>query len=276
MKGIRNKVLVSFLGVVALLFFAGMISLSELNHVSTDTREILQTSERTIELSKQMLDAANRQNSVIIRAVIENKPNTDTAIVRDMERLEELLETAKKEAFDPTFLDSLSTATSTMRRITDHFRNLREIRLRYAALEREGADSVKITTDSLALQFNGVNWYDTVYVPVFDRLTATILDHMISTQSSLAPRTEQLKKNAYRAVTPVLISLLVMIAIVLMLCYFILFYLVNPLLAMNRNLGESLRYKVPFAFKAPANDEIEELKEKIDELIRNARTVKQE
>ena len=44
---------------------------------------------------------------------------------------------------------------------------------------------------------------------------------MISTQSSLAPRTEQLKRNAYRAVTPVLISLLVMIAIVLMLYYFV-------------------------------------------------------
>lgn len=49
---------------------------------------------------------------------------------------------------------------------------------------------------------------------------------MISTQSSLAPRTEQLKRNAYRAVTPVLISLLVMIAIVLMLYYFVSAYLV--------------------------------------------------
>ena len=91
---------------------------------------------------------------------------------------------------------------------------------------------------------------------------------MTSTQSSLAPRTEQMKKNAYRAVTPVLISLVVMIAIVLMLYYFMTVYCVNPILRMNKALGAYLSFRIPFAVKGDdLKDEMRELKEKIDSLI---------
>ena len=48
MKGIRKRVLVSFLSVVVLLFFAGLVSLFELRRVSSDTEEILRASERNL------------------------------------------------------------------------------------------------------------------------------------------------------------------------------------------------------------------------------------
>ena len=82
-----------------------------------------------------------------------------------------------------------------------------------------------------------------------------------------APRAEQMKKNAYRAVTPVLISLVVMIAIVLMLYYFMSVYCVNPIIRMNKGLGDYLSFRVPFAVKADCKDEVLELKEKIETLI---------
>ena len=96
---------------------------------------------------------------------------------------------------------------------------------------------------------------------------AAIKNYMTSTQSSLAPRAEQMKKNAYRAVTPVLISLVVMIAIVLMLYYFMSVYCVNPIIRMNKGLGDYLSFRVPFAVKADCKDEVLELKEKIETLI---------
>ena len=90
---------------------------------------------------------------------------------------------------------------------------------------------------------------------------------MTSTQSSLAPRAEQMKKNAYRAVTPVLISLAVMIAIVLMLYYFMWIYCVSPILRMNKGLSDFLQFRMPFAVQGELNDEMRELKEKIDTLV---------
>ncbi len=117
-------------------------------------------------------------------------------------------------------------------------------------------------------------WYTEEFEGVYNRLSAAVKAYMTSTQSSLAPRTEQMKKNAYRAVTPVLISLLVMIAIVLMLYYFMSVYCVNPILDMNRSLGNFLTFKMPFTVRSECKDEVLELKEKIDTLINQQRQSK--
>ena len=58
-----------------------------------------------------------------------------------------------------------------------------------------------------------------------------------------------MKKNAYRAVTPVLISVAVMIAIVLMLYYFMSIYCVSPVVRMNKSLGDWLSFRTPFNVK---------------------------
>ena len=76
-----------------------------------------------------------------------------------------------------------------------------------------------------------------------------------------------MKKFAYLAVTPVLISLVVMIAIVLMLYYFMSVYCVTPIIRMNKGLGDWLSFRVPFAVKGDLKDEVLELKEKIESLI---------
>ena len=83
-----------------------------------------------------------------------------------------------------------------------------------------------------------------------------------------------MKKNAYRAVTPVLISLVVMIAIVLMLYYFMSLYCVNPIIRMNKGLGDWLSFRVPFAVKGDLKDEVLELKEKIEALINISKQTK--
>ena len=119
----------------------------------------------------------------------------------------------------------------------------------------------------IRLSVFGDNSYDSLCRSSMERLTAAIKNYMTSTQSSLAPRAEQMKKNAYRAVTPVLISLVVMIAIVLMLYYFMSVYCVNPIIRMNKGLGDYLSFRVPFAVKADCKDEVLELKEKIETLI---------
>ena len=127
------------------------------------------------------------------------------------------------------------------------------------ALDKSFLDSLAFATTELRLL--------TDYEVLYGRLTAAIKNYMTSTQSSLAPRAEQMKKNAYRAVTPVLISLVVMIAIVLMLYYFMSVYCVNPIIRMNKGLGDYLSFRVPFAVKADCKDEVLELKEKIETLI---------
>ncbi len=246
MKGIRKRITIAFMSIVALLFFSGMISFFELRVLSNETEEILKANSRNIELAREMLDAADDQSRAFMHLAVFGRTEFDSLCRSSMERIEMQLAVAQEQAIDRASLDSLSYAVSEMRILTDDF-------LAFGA----GADAGYIDVD----------WYDNTYQNSYVSLTTNIRRFMTSTQSSLAPRTEQLKKNAFRAVTPVLISLVVMIAIVLMFYFFVLIYYVNPILKMNKGLGNYLAFKTPFDVKSEFRDEMAELKEKIETLI---------
>lgn len=276
MKGIRKRVLVSFLSVVVLLFFAGLVSLFELRRVSSDTEEILRASERNLELAKDMLDAAARQNKAVVHSVVFRQRDYDTVLMASIAELARTLEVVREAAVSEAYLDTLSASVENVQHLTQEF-------LRLRTQDEAAADGLKPFDDGdtlamkgAAADFDGARWYAESYSKAYDKLTGSIKNYMISTQSSLAPRTEQLKRNAYRAVTPVLISLLVMIAIVLMLYYFVSAYLVRPVLAMNKSLGDYLRFGLPFRIKAEVKDEVGELKDRIDDAIQLAKKAKQE
>lgn len=288
MTGIRKRVTIGFLSIVCLLFISGMLSFLELNHLSRDTDEILRANQRNIELARQMLDAAHDQNRAFIHMAVYHDGSYDSLCRASMNRLEQTLGVARLEAHDKSFLDSLAFAATELRLLTDRFlTHFAAVQAQADLARLERADSlVRGVTDSLVasdsltvsaavaeppaavvdfnaqVDFSVQEHYDALY----RRLTSAIQTYMTSTQSSLAPRTEQLKKNAYRAVTPVLISLLVMIAIVLLLYYFMLLYCVNPILKINRALGEFLQFKIPYHPKQELQDELKELSEKIETL----------
>ena len=263
MTGMRKRVTVGFLSIVCLLFFSGMVSFIELSRLSRDTGEILGANQRNIELAREMLDAVHAQNGAMVRRSVFGDRSYDSLCRAGIDRLERALLTAQEVASDKSFLDSLAFATTELRVLTDNF-------LAYGigvpaadSLSGARADSMRTAAaDSL-----GSRWYNEVYEVQYDKLISAINNYMTSTQSSLAPRAERMKTNAYRAVTPVLISLVVMIAIVLMFCYFILVYCVSPVERMNKSLENYLAFRVPFVVKGELKDEMLALKEKIESLI---------
>jgi predicted PurR-regulated permease PerM len=117
-------------------------------------------------------------------------------------------------------------------------------------------------------------WYTRQYESDYVELHNAVKNYITSMQGTLAPRTELLKKNAYRAVMPVLITLIVTILIVLMLFYFVNCYGVQPITELNKRLDDYLRYKLPFAAKGEFVDELASIKEQIEVLItRNKRRI---
>ncbi|WP_308502298.1 hypothetical protein [uncultured Alistipes sp.] len=277
MTGLRKRVTVGFLSIVCLLFFSGMISLLELGHLSRDTGEILKANARNIELAKEMLDAAHEQNVALIRLSVFGDRSSDSLCRASMARLENTLLVAQNEALDKSFLDSLAFATTELRIVTDNYLNFGEMRSS-DSMAHTGTAAPAAHHSAAAAQKNapvadslGIKWYNEEYNELYGRLTAAIKNYMTSTQSSLAPRAEQMKKNAYRAVTPVLISVAVMIAIVLMLFYFMTIYCVVPIERMNKSLADWFTFRIPFTVKGDLKDEVLELKERIETLINQSK-----
>ncbi len=280
MTGIRKRVTVGFLSIVCLLFISGMLSFVELSRLSRDTGDILKASRRNIELAKEILDAAHELNVSLIHSSVLGERQHDSLARASMQRLELVWLTAQSEALDKSFLDSLAFAATEMKILVDDYLatpSMPEVQSDTLAMATPivVSDTTRLAVDTLLVAsiepLPKENWYTDRFEGVYSRLTAAVKAYMTSTQSSLAPRTEQMKKNAYRAVTPVLSALLVMIAIVLMFYYFMLIYCVNPILDMNRSLANYLAFKVPFNVKSELKDEVQELKEKIDTLIAQAR-----
>jgi signal transduction histidine kinase len=142
-------------------------------------------------------------------------------------------------------------------------------------LRRSGYVEQNIANDSTRTEgFNGSQWYDNEYLPIYNAASNQILDVLTYAQSSLSPRAERLSRNAYRAVTPVFISLVVMIIILLMFYYFIMIYTVKPIVEMNRSLGDWMRYKLPFSVKSECRDEMAELRDKIESVTNNVKMTK--
>ena len=46
-------------------------------------------------------------------------------------------------------------------------------------------------------------------------------------------------------------------------------YIAKPIVDMNKSLGDSLKYKMPFVVKSECRDEMAELKERIETVVNN-------
>ena len=253
MKGIRKRVTIGFMSIVTLLFFSGMVSLFELGHLSTDAEAILDNSHRNMELAKGMFSSLHKQNYAVAEVAVLGSASSDSLSREGLIYLENSLAAAYDLSKGGAHLDSLTVTVAELRRLTNEM---------LAALN-----------DTLPSSFDRV-WYNDVYMPVSSKVSEQINDYMSATHEGLTLRAEQLDHNAYRAVMPVLISLLVMIAIVLMLYYFITIYCVNPVLSLRKSLADWLAFRLPFAPKSECRDELLELKEDIETLINHSKQTK--
>lgn len=242
--GMRKRMFVGFLSIILLLFFSGMVSLFELGRVSNDTEEILLASKSNVELAGEMISALNEQNdAVICMSVIgDSSDGYREACKRSIERLTSAVGLVEEGGI----VDSLiihSNILNTM--VTDYL---------------EG--NLMLTEE-----YSSRDWYVDSYKDEYLNVASHITKYMTGAQSTLGPEVNRLSRTAYRAVTPVFISLVVMLVVVLMFYYFLSVYYVRPVLRMNKSLGDYLTFKVPFDVGVTLRDELVELKERIMALI---------
>ena len=263
MKGIGKRVTVAFLSIVALLTASGVISLFELSNLSYDTDAILSASSRDIEVSKNLLRSAHAHSRAIIDIAIFGKEDK-SACHKALAELDSQISSVRDNAPAAVqgCVDSLSMFSARLRMLTDN----------YSSTETVVIDSLTVEVHKV----DGRKWYVEVYEPSYDRFTEQVKRYTTLSHGQVAPRAAQLSKNAYRSVAPVLISLAVMIAIVLMFYFFVYIYGVKPILCINKALADHLSFKLPYKVKAEMIDEIKELNDNIENLINISKSNKKQ
>lgn len=264
MKGIGKRVTVAFLSIVASLSVSGVISLFELSNLSYDTETILSASNREMEIAKNMLQLAHDHSRAMVDVTIFDKESKKDLCHQILSKLDSRIVEIYRQAPEAVkgSLDTLAIYSEELRRLTNNYHPGEMVKM----------DSLTMTP----CQVDGREWYAKVYEPTYNLFTEQIRHYTTLAHDQLEPRVEQLSKNAYRAVAPVLISLLVMIAIVLMFYYFIYVYGVKPILCINRSLSDYLSFKLPYKAKAEMIDEIKELNNNVENLVNIARSNKKQ
>ena len=263
MKGIGKRVTVAFLSIVALLTASGVISLFELSNLSYDTDAILSASSRDMEVSKNLLRSAHDHSRAIIDIAIFGKEDK-SACRKALTELDSQISSVRENApaAVQSCLDSLLMFSARLRSLTEN----------YSSTETVVIDSLTVEVHKV----DGRKWYVESYEPSYDRFTEQVKRYTTLSHGQVAPRAAQLSKNAYRSVAPVLISLAVMIAIVLMFYFFIYIYGVKPILSINKALSDYLQFKIPYKPKADMVDEIKELNDNLENLVNITRSQKKQ
>ena len=263
MKGIGKKVTVAFLSVVALLAVSGFISLSELSTLSYDTDEILAASSRDVAIAKELLGAAHDHSRAMVDVAVLKKEDSRDVCFASLNTISSHISSVYSASSDEVkgCLDTLVNYGAKLQQLVEE----------YHSSEEEEVQTDSGDTEIRPKYTDGRKWFSENYEPAHARFVAQVKRYIDLSHSELAPRAEQLSKNAYRSVTPILISLAVMISVVLMLYYFIYIYGVKPILRMNRSLSDYLSFKLPYRTKVEMIDEVKELSDNIEHLINSSK-----
>lgn len=279
MKGFGKRVTVAFLSVVALLTAAGVISLFELSNLSYDTGEMLSLSGRDMVATKELLKAAHDHRRAMIDAAVFEDGSRKVDCDKALKEINSQIASARSGASSAVraSLDTLALYGAQLQKIAEGYSTVEKVEVVAAADSTAVAQVAPVAQVVEERPVDVRRWFKETYDPAYELFVKQVERYTTLSHEGLTPHKEQLSKNAYRSVMPVLISLAVMIAIVLMLYYFIYIYAVKPILVINRSLADYLSFKLPYKTKASMIDEVKTLNDNIEHLINASKSnIKQE
>lgn len=244
MKGIRKKISVGFTCLALMLMFSGLVSLFELRRLGSSTRDLLETSTQSMELSRKMLDAVQELNTSLLQTIVLERPEFDESFERGREEFESAISSASRTPADLFELD-----------------NIRLARDNYYSLVGKFFDDNENTD---------IEWFVGMYRTAYQELTDAIKDYMVTSQRSLLANAADLRSNTYRAMMSGVITLCIAILMSLIFAYLLDLYYTRPILGIDKGLKGYIAHKIPFRVKTEGRDEIASIKDNI-ETITNSR-----
>ena len=243
----RKKISIGFISLALVLLLAGAVSVYELQRLRNQSEEIVSLNLRNTELADRMMTALQSQNSAILRMILSEATTPDAGYELGRAAFDEALKAASVTEEDATDLAAVRTAHREYREIV----------------------TVHLADDGTA----DIDWFLAIYLPAYYHLDAMLKDYLSSPANSLPARAQMLEKSVYKTITPSILTLLIAIIIVLMFYFFVDSYYVRPVIRIHKSLKNYLAHGIPFAPKFESNDdEIEGLKEMIDELAERKKT----
>ncbi len=239
---IKIKILIGFITLVILLAAAATYSIIEFSHISSSVNAFLDNNYKTIQASKNMLEAVETEESGILLLLIGEFENGRSKIRQGDSTFLTSQKVAKNnitEENEDIVLDSISTS----------YKNLQEI--------------IKYPIVGTSKERN-IDWYNTQFHPAFFKLKKHINDLMILNQTSMYEEAKFLESRAKRTIMPYIVSIIAGIIFTLTFNFLINYYYLTPL----KRIIEKVKNTKSASMYELDENAIDELKE-LDMSIRN-------
>ncbi len=239
---IKRKIIRGFILIGALLFLSGIISSIELIRLNRATSELLHASRGNIELSKNLLDAVQDQNTMLLTTITDSTINYRNEIAESRVRFNATLQTIK-EVFEGNV------------ELTSEILKIEKTAFDYNTIFNQ----VSNDTD--------LEWFVQVYRTTYNKLTASIKNFMIANENGIIDSASKVESNAFRASMVGIIALAGGILLVVLFYYLLNLFYIQPVMVMEHSLKRHLEKGFPFSVEVNTKDELLSLKNQIELLV---------
>lgn len=247
---IKFKILSGFALIIAMLVIAGFMSIIEFSKLSESVNALIEDNYKTIEASKTMIEALEREDSGILLLVSGQWKEGRTILQSADSLFNTAFDLAKNNITEP-----------------DEEKYIERIEKSYLAFREKWVIPIVGTSKE-----NNIDWYFKDIHMNFIAAKSDIQALMTLNQDSMYEEASDLKEKAHRALMPGIIAIISALIFLIMFNFLITKYYVSPLEKMILSLKTFHAQTPYFDAGIETNDEFKALEKEIQNLIHKIKT----
>lgn len=204
---IKFKILAGFALLIVMLLIAGAMSIYEFSLIGKSVKSLIEDNYKTIEASKKMIEALEREDSGIL-LLVSGKWKEGRTILKSADSL---------------FLSAFEMAKNNLTE-KDEDKIIKEIEKSYIIFKEKWELPIVGTYKE-----NSINWYLTEVHQCFLDVKLNVEDLMNLNQESMYDEASELKEQAHRAIMPGIIAIISALIFLILFNFMIGFILVRPI-----------------------------------------------
>ena len=243
---IKKKVRLGCIVLAAILFFSTLISILEYVKMNNYVSEVITDNIRSINTSKEMLSVAEQHNISLMNSLVMN----DEALSLDFGNQDDLISSfsdLKKKFVTPA---ERASADSVL--------------YAYAAYMQIVSEAETVWQSDFDAR---KEWFFNRLQPVYLSMRGYMMDLTAVCQDALVRNSQNLQEGFQRSLMPGMIAVLVGLVMVFLFFYYLNYYIINPILKVNKGFRNSNLYGKAYDVRLDSDDEIQELNTMVSDII---------
>ena len=242
--GIKTKVLLGCIVLGLILLFSSIISVYEMRSMNRFVSDVIADNVEGIDAAKELLNIAEENNLSLMSGIDKDFAMVDSINVEAFGQRFEQLRGSFMTAAEKAAADSVMYA--------------------YAAYMQVVGEAEEVWQFD---EFLRREWFFDRLQPVYLKFRGYLSRLTDESEKTLISNSKNLQESYHRSSMPAFISLVLTLILVVLFNYYLNYYVINPLLKVNRDIKAYRQYGRKYDVKLDSGDEISELNSNIKDLV---------